>query len=159
MKTFLSAALISMVTASAAQAAAIQFETRAFHSNLRLDAKETTHSINGTEVGTERVHETFDNTAGGGVAVVFNLDEHLDLGLGYSRARYFPGADVRTDQTMLSAFSRWTLYQSPATRFYFLAGLTQHDLDTLDTGGRSMTVESSITPVMNYDVGLGNVWT
>lgn len=154
MKTALSAALFVTLAASTAEASAIQVETRAFHSNLRLSLKETVQSINGRDIGTTGSDELFLNTAGGGIAFIGKLDEYVSLGAGYERARYFPGPDATINQQTLCLFTRFTLYQGPISHVHLLAGLSQQSLTAEATD-----VDVKYSPVMNYDFGLGHTWS
>ncbi len=152
-------ALILLLTATASQASALQVETRAFHSNLRLDMKSAVLTMNGQDIGTQEGGEYFQNTAGGGIALVANLDPYVSLGLGYDRARYFPSPDYKMDQQMLSLFTRWTLYQGESSRLHFLTGVSQHRLSGQGDPIPNMNLTVKYSPVMNYDLGLGQTWT
>jgi hypothetical protein len=159
MKAVLPSALIFVLSASAAQAAALQIETRAFHSNLHLEMKDSVETINGQDVETQGSNEAFQNAAGGGVAFAAQLDKYLSLGVGYDRARYFPDPDTTIDHQIIGMFTRWTLHQGESNRLYLLAGVSQHSLlGKNETLSRS-EAEYKYSPVMNYDVGLGHTWT
>lgn len=155
MKAIISSALLTVFVASAAHAEGLQVETRAFHANMRVDAKKITFIENGRTVGTTDMSESFFNTAGFGVAGVYSADDTLDLGLGLSLARYYPNNGVTVDQTVLNGFSRFNLVKTEAGKFYVLVGLSRQQLSQDVEDGEDESYKSSFTPIVNADAGIG----
>jgi hypothetical protein len=159
MRTLVSASLLLLLSASTVQAAAVQLETRAFHSHLRLDHKDSVMTVNGQEVDRLEGGEDFENTAGGGIGLIAHLDPYVSLGVGYDRARYFPSPDVKSDQQVLSLFTRWTLYRGATSRLHFHTGVSQHTLTQKSDALAGNDMDIKYSPVLNYDLGLGQTWT
>jgi len=155
MKTIISTALLTVLSASAAYGEGLQVETRAFHTNMRLDSGETVSIIDGEDSETGRMSEAFFNSAGFGVSAVQSIDDVVDLGLGLSFARYYPNDGVQLDQTVLNGFSRINLAKTETARFYMLAGLSRQQLSQDIESDDYSSYKSSFTPIVNGDLGLG----
>ncbi len=157
MKMFLSTALLAAFAASLAHAE-VKVESRVFHSNLRLDAKSSTF-YSPDSVESNGRQESFFNTAGVGVAGVFSPNQAIDMGIGYSYARYYVNSGTQIDQQVASLFSRFNLLQSETGKVYALVGASSHQLDQKFATERGSTssveAESSYSPIVNYDAGLG----
>jgi hypothetical protein len=154
MKAILATALLTTVTASSALAD-VQLETRAFHSNLRIDAGKVTTEYFTGDVDTETMSEEFFNTPGLGVAAISKVDELVELGLGLNLARYHLSPGNQLDQTVLNAFTRLTLAESENGKFYILAGVSRQQLSQDVKDYDFVKTKISYTPIVNGDLGLG----
>lgn len=154
MKAILTTALLTAVTASSAMAE-VQLETRAYHSNMRIDAGKYTVETAGEDLEVGKMNEDFFNTAGFGVAAVAPIDNAVELGLGLSFARYHPTTDNQLDQTVLSGFTRINLVQTESGRFYVLAGVSSQQLSQDLNDSEFVKTKVSYTPILNADLGLG----
>lgn len=154
MKTLIATALLTTLTASSAWAD-IQLETRAYHSNMRVDAGKVTVESLGEDLETGEFSEDFLNTAGFGIAAIAPLDETVELGLGLSLARYHPTPGNQTDQTSVSGFTRINLAKTDSGRFYVLAGLSSQQLSQELDDNEFINTKINYTPTLNGDLGLG----
>lgn len=156
MKSILSATLIALIASSAAHAEGLQLETRIFHAakNERISSVKTYE--NGTYGSTiENIDHDYDTTAGAGVAASVSVLDQLDAGVGYSFARYFRSTtSTQVDQT-LQLFTRYNVQKSENSKFYLLAGVSEHRLKDDVSEPANFRFRSSFAPITNYDVGLG----
>lgn len=157
MKKIFSISLMAVLAASSAQAEVFQIEPRVFHSNLHLNAGATEVYENGVSQGRTKADQDSLNGAGLGISGIFALSEQIDLGLGYSMARYFPSPEINNEQQVLEVFSRLYMAKTTSSKLYFLAGASSHqfsiDIDSKDDSPFSQS--SSFTPIVNYDLGIG----
>jgi hypothetical protein len=158
MKAILSTVLLTGLAASAAHAEGLQVETRAFHSNLRIDGSKVTLTDEESSV-TADVNKTFLNTAGLGVAAVYGVNEAVDLGVGFSLASYFPETDSQIDQTVVNGFMRYNFIKTESGKLYGLVGVSRHFLneEVDEEEGYDQTIR--IKPVANVDAGFGGTLT
>ncbi|WP_141736107.1 hypothetical protein [Oligoflexus tunisiensis] len=154
MKAVLATALLATLTASSALAE-VQVETRAFHTNLRLDSEEVIYVADGLGKDTFTMNEDHFNTAGFGIAAVNAIDDTLEFGLGLSFARYYPTTKVQIDQTILNAFTRINLAKTETGKVFILGGLSRQQLAQEFDDEQLGTTEGRYTPIVNGDVGLG----
>jgi hypothetical protein len=154
MKAILATALLTAVTASSALAD-VQLETRAFHSNLRIDAGKITSELPDGEIFTDRISEDFFNTAGLGVAAVTAVNDVVEFGVGLSLARYYLTTVTQMDQTVLNGFTRLNLAQTESSKFYVLAGVSRQQLSQDVKDNEFVKTDFSYTPIVNGDLGLG----
>lgn len=158
MKTMLSAVLLTALAASSAHAEGLQVETRAFHSNLRIDGNKVTRTDEDGSFSAD-VRKSFHNTAGFGVAAVYGLNEAVELGLGLSLARYYPNVESKFDQTVVNGFLRYNFIKTQSGKLYGMAGVSRHTLSEKVEEEADYSHKSTITPVGNVDAGLGGALT
>ncbi|HET9235938.1 MAG TPA: hypothetical protein VFO10_01735 [Oligoflexus sp.] len=154
MKSLLAAALLSALAASSATAQ-VQFETRAFHSNLRIDAGRVTSEIFGDMNYEENMSEAFFNTAGLGFGLIAPVDETVEFGLGVSFARYNPTPGNELNQTVANGFTRINFAHTANGKFYMLAGVSRQQLTQHFESTPYTRVQARYTPIVNGDLGLG----
>ncbi|HYX38108.1 MAG TPA: hypothetical protein VE954_33835 [Oligoflexus sp.] len=155
MKSIISTVLLTVLTSSAAYGEGLQVETRAFHANMRLDADKATYLQDGAPATTDGVSSSYYNTAGLGLAAVHVVDDILELGLGFSFARYYPSNGVQMDQTVLNGFSRINLAKTETSKVYMLGGLSRQQLTQDNESNEFARYKSSFTPIVNVDLGIG----
>lgn len=154
MKSLLAAALLTALTATSAMSQ-VQFETRVFHSNLRVDGGRVTSEIFGEAEYEEDLSEAFFNTAGLGFGLIGPVDETVELGLGVSFARYNPVPENELNQTVVNAFSRINFAHTSHGKFYLLAGVSRQQLTQHFEGNEFARARARYSPIVNGDVGLG----
>jgi hypothetical protein len=154
MKTVFATALLATLATSSALAE-VQVETRAFHTNLRLDSEEVIYVSDRLGKETYTMNESHYNTAGVGLSAVNTIDEVLEVGLGLSFARYYPTTNVQLDQTVLNAFTRVNLAQSETGKVFIMGGLSRQQLDQDFDDKRLGSTKANYTPIVNGDVGVG----
>jgi opacity protein-like surface antigen len=155
MKSLLATALLTTMTATSA-IAQVQFETRAFHSNLRIDAGRVTSEILGdVDYEEEEMSEAFLNTAGLGFGLIAAVDETVEFGLGVSFARYNPVPENELNQTVANGFTRINFAHTPHGKFYMLAGVSRQQLTQHFEGNEFARIRARYSPIVNGDLGLG----
>lgn len=159
MKALLATALFTALMASSAHAEGLQFETRAFHTNLRIHGNTATQVVDGRQTFTADVDASYYNSAGFGVNAVYGLNDAFDLGLGVSHARYYPDTETRLDQTVANGFLRYNLVKSSAGKIYFMAGVSRQMLSQNMKDTDDVSWSARITPVGNVDGGIGGALT
>jgi opacity protein-like surface antigen len=154
MKSLLASALLTALTASSAMAQ-VKFETRAFHSNLRIDAGRVTSEILNDGDYEEDMSEAFFNTAGLGFGLIAPVDETVEFGLGVSFARYNPEPENELNQTVANGFTRINFAHTPSGKFYMLAGISRQQLTQHFEGNEYARIRARYSPIVNGDLGLG----
>jgi opacity protein-like surface antigen len=154
MKSLLATALLTTLTATSAMAQ-VQFETRVFHSNLRIDASRVTSEILGESDIEEDMSEAFFNTAGLGFGLIAPVDETVEFGLGVSFARYNPVPENELNQTVVNGFTRINFAHTSNGKLYLLAGVSRQQLTQHFEGNEFARTRARYSPIVNGDLGLG----
>ncbi len=147
--------LFAVVLASSTYAAeGIQLETRVFHATKTQRGGTSTSYLEGKELSSSKVKPDYDTTAGSGIALVYSLNENIDLGLGFANASYHPDPAIRTRDQSLGSFARLFLQRGEGSKLYLQTGVSERRLIERFTG-RLTGTQSRADPLVNYDLGLG----
>lgn len=154
MKAILALTFLSAVTASSATAE-VHFETRAFHSKLRMDADRVILVNKGEDTNAAGYDSRQLDTAGLGLSVIAPVHDIVEFGLGLSLARYHPSTRAELNQTALNGFTRINLAQTESGKLYFLAGVSRQQLTEDIEATELVDFKVQYSPIVNGDLGLG----